>query len=577
MSKIKQLFESGEIKVSEILDQNNISKSITDKSKGKERSIRSFLLPEDKQSCDLVEKIKLNQCKKASQANQIKAQPKKKKIGHRSVNAITRESLKQKAKQTRRRVTRQNKQSDMSTDELSVNDSVNSEMSDMNSEVSELQRNTSHLDMSDQHQSEEEMLQYLACTMKHVTAEQIKESCQQRMPKRVRSESDSCIHAKTPEMEEPKSISYATVIEMFQEIKKEMTKDMQDLKSQININRQEDKKDLQVFKTDVVSGAVDVVSSAVSQAVELETQDIKKIRNELAVYKYRTKILADVCERFHTEISDLNQRMDNVELANYKKSVIITGHTFQGKKIDMLSQIERFFDEVIGVQVIVEDAFTLGNNDPKPTVVTFQFLQEKHLVMRCKNILKNYQAGKIFISDYIPANTQEKRRREKEIIQEIEKNEEIDSTQVGYIRGKLTIQGQRYTPKVSPPTPKELINMDVRDLERIQKLKMNKGIEYSSDGSRFVGYSAHVSSFQQIREFYIKAKILQPDARHIVCAYRLPGSETHYNQSFHDDGESGSGRVILEMLKDFGKQNIVVLVARKYGGLRMDPIDSNST
>ena len=134
----------------------------------------------------------------------------------------------------------------------------------------------------------------------------------------------------------------------------------------------------------------------------------------------------------------------------------------------------------------------------------------------------------------------------------------------------MTIQGQYYKPKVVVPTPKELINLDCEELHRIQKLQLKRGDEFQKEGSRFTAYVAKIDDVQQIREMYIKMKIIQPAARHIPCAYWLPGQQQkHYNQSFVDDGEPGSGRVLLNVLLDKELEGYVVFGVRKYGGVKI--------
>ena len=65
-------------------------------------------------------------------------------------------------------------------------------------------------------------------------------------------------------------------------------------------------------------------------------------------------------------------------------------------------------------------------------------------------------------------------------------------------------------------------------------------------------------------------KIVQPAARHIPCAYWIPGDEElHYTRAFLDDGEPGSGRILLNTLLDLQLPGHVIFGVRKYGGLKI--------
>ena len=129
------------------------------------------------------------------------------------------------------------------------------------------------------------------------------------------------------------------------------------------------------------------------------------------------------------------------------------------------------------------------------------------------------QSAKIYINDFVPTNTQEKRRKEREIVLQAEEAKK----KVEYVRGKLHIQGQKYTPKIQVPTPKDLINLDQSDFQAMQKLQYKKSNNIQQQGSIFTAYLAKTANFQQIRQYYIKMKIIQPIARHIPCAYIIQG------------------------------------------------------
>ena len=77
-----------------------------------------------------------------------------------------------------------------------------------------------------------------------------------------------------------------------------------------------------------------------------------------------------------------------------------------------------------------------------------------------------------------------------------------------------------------------------------------------------------VKTFQEIRNIYMKLKLLYPESRHIACAYIIPG-EIQFCSDYQDDGEPGAGRALLQILKDNKLENQVVFVIRRYGGTRL--------
>ena len=144
-----------------------------------------------------------------------------------------------------------------------------------------------------------------------------------------------------------------------------------------------------------------------------EHPNLTKVRRELAMYKQRTRILTDICDRFQTEISDLEQRMENLELSGCKRMVIITGLALAAtKKSDMIDEITDFIDQALNLQCNVEDVFTLGGNNPKPVIVSFQTYKEKSLVLKHKARLSRLSVS-VYINDYVPAATTGEKEKEK--------------------------------------------------------------------------------------------------------------------------------------------------------------------
>ena len=81
--------------------------------------------------------------------------------------------------------------------------------------------------------------------------------------------------------------------------------------------------------------------------------------------------------------------------------------------------------------------------------------------------------------------------------------------------------------------------------------------------SKFLSF---VSSEEEVRSHLKKLQSEFYDAKHIVYAYKLYSSNI---QKFSDDGEpSGTGGVpVMNIIKSFGLDNILVAVVRYFGGI----------
>lgn len=87
--------------------------------------------------------------------------------------------------------------------------------------------------------------------------------------------------------------------------------------------------------------------------------------------------------------------------------------------------------------------------------------------------------------------------------------------------------------------------------------------------SRFIGYAQPISSEEEALDFIEKIKSKHRDATHNVYAYVLGASSNV--QRFSDDGEpSGTAGIpALEVLKKEDLRNVVVVVTRYFGGIKL--------
>ena len=75
-------------------------------------------------------------------------------------------------------------------------------------------------------------------------------------------------------------------------------------------------------------------------------------------------------------------------------------------------------------------------------------------------------------------------------------------------------------------------------------LQIGKSIE--KDESTFKGISTSVETLQQVNEAYAKVRAMYSEARHVICAFRIPHGQHHLHEDYQDDNEHGAGRILLK-------------------------------
>ena len=94
--------------------------------------------------------------------------------------------------------------------------------------------------------------------------------------------------------------------------------------------------------------------------------------------------------------------------------------------------------------------------------------------------------------------------------------------------------------------------------------------EYSSEieinKSRFLGYAKSVTSQDEAENFIANLRAKFSDAKHVCFAYKLNSTA-----KLSDDGEpSGTaGKPILSVIENKGLENVVVVVVRYFGGVKL--------
>ena len=197
----------------------------------------------------------------------------------------------------------------------------------------------------------------------------------------------------------------------------------------------------------------------------------------------------------------------------------------------------------------MDGTYIIGEGDSKPVVIIFDTTADKQKVFDAKKVLKNYRGTygiKIFINEYLPQQTNEQ-RREQQIISDI-KSDPNSTVKTEYTSKGLKIGTEHYRKKVVAPKPGDLLELSSEDLDQTLAMKTTQGGRVRIQDSAFIAYGIDTKDYQSIRKAYLKVRLMHAQARHVVCAYNIPGAEKYYTQDFVDDEELGAGRIILESM-----------------------------
>ena len=318
------------------------------------------------------------------------------------------------------------------------------------------------------------------------------------------------------------------------------------------------------------------VKKQINEAMTAYEEKITRLEQNLRAADRKTQLMSDILQYNEVVMQDITKRLDSLELANARRMAILTGVSLVGtKKQDRIRELTNFFRTELEVYSRVEDTYKLGAAENSPIVICFQSYEDKEAAFAVKNKLKDLtkdQERNIYLNHYLPAQENEKRKRERKIIADLKKSEENQKPEAEYTKGGLKVGTSLYKKQVTVPKATDLLDMTTEELDEIMKVKTLKGPVVRVKDSTFMPYGVDVKNHEMIRKAYQKIKMIHVKAKHVVCVYMLPGADAqkHENCDSCDDGETGVGASLLREMENNNIFNKAIMIARYSGTEKLD-------
>ena len=98
--------------------------------------------------------------------------------------------------------------------------------------------------------------------------------------------------------------------------------------------------------------------------------------------------------------------------------------------------------------------------------------------------------------------------------------------------------------------------------------KETKGL-FKDNGSRFIAHAYPVETEEEVKEIVAALKKEYYDARHHVYAYRLGYMGDRFRANDNGEPSGSSGRPVLGQIDSNGLSDILVVVVRYFGGIKL--------
>ena len=211
------------------------------------------------------------------------------------------------------------------------------------------------------------------------------------------------------EEEGPQTIDIRVVHTMFKRMQEEFDQKVEKLTA-----------DLQTVKAQ---------SQTEQQTTGNHEHTFDEVCQQLTKLTVKTKAISSAVQNSWEYTKEITERLDKLELTAHKKMIVVSGLGLYGRRFEKKKQLENFFSIEMDIQPSIEDFYQIG--DSKAVVVILLSNSDKSLIMKNKNRLKglkNEDKQPIYINEYVTAEKKEKRRWNKQMLNQNE-NREADLQQ----------------------------------------------------------------------------------------------------------------------------------------------------
>ena len=295
-------------------------------------------------------------------------------------------------------------------------------------------------------------------------------------------------------------------------------------------------------------------------------QDLNTVRNELEDCKKQIRSIVGVTMKQSREIKECNDYISNTKNYRTRNNLIIRG-VKEVNDENLLQTANDFFkfklkiDQAVGIQEVSRMNNT--GRDRAVLVVLNNVADKKVIFSHTKNLknITNYEGKPFHVDNQVAGEAAERGIRNRHLLAINRGLQGSDQLAMTVKKGILTVENEVYKKQVQVPDVIARVYPT-----RSSTFPVIKGSPYTVDGSTFVGYSTAVCTIHDVNAAYVHVLNEEPEARSVMCGFRIPGRPFHTLQDYCDDNEHGGGHTILRMLVRSEIVNRAMFVARIFQG-----------
>ena len=198
----------------------------------------------------------------------------------------------------------------------------------------------------------------------------------------------------------------------------------------------------------------------------------------------------------------------------------------------------------------------------RPVVVSFVTQQGRDLVLSHS---KKLEESPYSMSEQLPASVRDKRSAQIPLMMQL--RNETKHTSVKLVKGKLLINN-KVTKQAFEANP---VKITTPSDEAIDFNVINHSDHVNIKNSSFQGHFLPVHTLQEAKQVLraLHQRETVAECNHVVYTYRFIDLDGQQVSGYSDDGEWTASLMLMDLLKEKGLDEAILVVTRKYGGLNL--------
>lgn len=332
---------------------------------------------------------------------------------------------------------------------------------------------------------------------------------------------------------------------------------------------------LQLANMQAEQNKVSTKVSEIEVAHNAMDKQVGAIHKKLDEYDEKLESMTRIMIKQEQMFNELYAKHNDSQARAMNRNILI--HSLVEKKNEnCVWLVKEFFKKEMKIQedIRIKVAHQIGRGSDRPVVVKLKFPNDKGIIFKHIPELhrkKNSKGKSFFVSEQLPEEYAERKRQHNYIKKLNSKLPEEQRVDMSFKKGQLMVRNEPFIPDIEPPSVRQLLQPTTPEVEKMCEMALVEGDEEEQDNSQFVGYAVRAKSVEQVNAAYTRVRKHHLEATHVMCAYKIPNTDSSKMEGMVDDREFGAGRHLLSLIKDQAEDNLAIFAVRYYGGKHLGP------